>query len=70
MGRAEYVVNDWGQLINFEAARNLMDDFIVEDILIKNPFYISNQTLFDWYCQQHLEQYGEEFEPNKRNGQW
>lgn len=63
------VKNEWGKEIDFEAAVEIMDDGIREDLSdLMAP--CSNQSFFDAYCTWHRNAFGEEFEPNKKNGQW
>lgn len=63
------VTNEEGNAIDFEAAVNIMDDEIREE-LATDISPCSDQKFFDAYCKRHAEKFGEEFEPNKANGQW
>ena len=65
----ETVTNEWGKEIDFEAAVEIMDDDIREELSdIMAP--CSDQSFFFAYCTWHRSKFGEEFEPNKKNGQW
>lgn len=61
------VVNEWGTEIDFEAAANLMDNELREEIC---GTVDTEQEFFDAYCKAHEERFGEEFEPAKKNPCW
>ncbi|MDL2216050.1 hypothetical protein LJB77_03235 [Ruminococcaceae bacterium OttesenSCG-928-N02] len=63
------VKNEHGQELQFEAAVNIMDDDIREALHMELA-PCEEQEFFDAYCAKHIEKYGEDFEPNKHNGQW
>ena len=63
------VINEYGKELDFEAAVNIMDDAIREDVNF-DMAPCSDQEFFDEYCKRHAEKFGEEFEPNKRNPCW
>ena len=52
--------------INFEAAVDLMDDELREDLHMKLA-PCSDQAFFDAYCEAHKQKFGEEFELAKEN---
>lgn len=55
------VTNSWGRNdIDFDAAVNLMDDDIRED-LHQEMAPCSEQEFFDAYCKRHKEVFGEDF---------
>lgn len=60
------VYNEYDKKIDFDAAQNLMDEEISEE-LHSEHWFETNQEFFDAYCEKHLEKYGEEFELNKNN---
>ena len=62
------VVNSNGVKIEFEATLNLMDDEIREAIAAEG--IETEQDFFAAYCKAHLARFGEEFEPDKADGQW
>lgn len=58
-----WVISEAGSLIRFDAAVQLMDDDIREEIHgLLAP--CTNQEFFDEYCRQHRAQYGEDFRVN------
>lgn len=72
-----FVANEHFETVNFDACISLMDDELREEThkaTVLNPDYDSmtdrEQDFFDFYCNLHRKKYGEEFEPNKRNGVW
>lgn len=72
-----FVANENFETVDFDACVALMDDELREEAhrtTVLNADYerISNseQYFFDLYCGLHRRKYGEEFEPNKRNGVW
>lgn len=60
------VINEYGTKINYDAAVNLMDDGIREELNSKFA-PCSEQKFFDEYCKVHAEKYGEEWELAKEN---
>lgn len=62
------VKNYWGAEFNWEAAANLMDAEICEEIY--NKYDLTEQEFFDRYCTAHEAKYGEEFELAKENPVW
>lgn len=69
MNEHDFVTNEWGTKINFEAAVNIMDDDIRRRLADEWAF-CTKQNFFDEYCKAHLEKYGEEWELAKRNPCW
>lgn len=62
------VKNEYGITINFEAAVNLMDDEIREQLHNSGEYDEgAEQKFFDDYCKAHAAKYGEEFELAKKN---
>lgn len=57
-----------GSEIDFEVAVNLMDAELAEEVHSNGDQ--DPQAFFNNYCAAHFEKFGEEFEPNKANGQW
>lgn len=57
-----------GSEIDYEAAVNLMDVELAEAVHAAGDQ--DPQAFFNNYCAAHLEKFGEEFEPNKADGQW
>ena len=53
-------VNYEGKEIDFEAAVNLMDDELREELHIQLA-PCEAQLFFDEYCKKHFEKYGQEF---------
>lgn len=64
------VKNAYGVEIDFEAAMNLADEEICDDLNRDADVCESEQSFFEAYCKAHREKYGEEFEPNKEHGEW
>lgn len=65
-GEEDTVVNEWGVAIKINAALELMDEDIYQDLDARlNP--CSAQELFDAYCKAHEEKYGEPWELAKAN---
>ena len=62
------IKNQYGVEIEFEAAVNLMDDAICEDVNF-DLAPCTEQEFFDEYVKRHLEKYGEDFEYAKENPQ-
>lgn len=57
------VTTSRGEVINFEAVANAMDDELREEINGKLA-PCTNQEFYDEYCRRHLEKFGEEFAPD------
>ena len=60
-----YVKNQYGVLIDFDVAVNLMDDEIRE--ATHEEGHETEQEFFDAYCANHREAYAEEFDLNEAN---
>ena len=58
------VKNFYGVEVEFEAAVNLMNDEIREEL---HGEYDNEQEFFDAYCEAHEAKFGEEFELAKEN---
>lgn len=72
-----FVVNENFETVDLDACVALMDDKLREEAHMATIFNAdyerisdSEQYFFDLYCDLHRKKYGEEFEPNKRNGVW
>jgi hypothetical protein len=63
------VTNINGKVLDFDAAVNLMDDDIREQ-LVNRQDWQSDQEFFTAYEQAHAAKYGEEWELSKRNPVW
>ena len=63
------VVNKNGYELDFEAAVNMMDDEIRED-LNRSIAPCTEQEFFDAYEKAHEEKFGEEWELSKYNPTW
>jgi hypothetical protein len=63
------VINEYGKEIDFDAAVNIMDDDLREQ-LNNELAPCTNQKFFEAYAKAHLEKFDEEFEPNKANPVW
>ena len=92
----DLVINDFGTIIDYDGAINIMDDDIREDLCGRTyPDYsqrfqdakelvdislaeehkwhgelTDNQEFFFAYCDAHEKQFGEPFEPAKKNPCW
>ena len=62
------IKNQYGEEINLEAAAMIMDTELCEEVHAMNLG--TDQEWWDEYCSRHEAKYGDEFEPNKLNGQW
>ena len=62
------VINMNGAAIDFEAAINMMDDEIREQLHADG--YETEQEFFSAYEKSHVEKYGEEWELSKENPVW
>ena len=69
MTTQKYVINQYGKEIDFDAAVNIMDDDLREQ-LNNELAPCTNQKFFEAYAKAHLEKFDEEFEPNKANPVW
>lgn len=72
-----FVVNEYFDTVDFDACVAIMDNDLREEAHKETIFFydtnkagIPEQFFFDVYCNLHRKKYGEEFEPNKRNGVW
>lgn len=72
-----FVVNEHFDTVDFDACVAIMDDDLREQAHLETVILydvdtpeIREQHFFDVYCNLHRRKYGEEFEPNKRNGVW
>lgn len=63
------ITNHYGRTIDFDAAVNLMDDELREQIH-NEMAPCSQQEFFDRYAVAHYERFGEEWEPAKPNPVW
>lgn len=63
------VSNQYGNVINFDVAVNLMDDEIRER-LANDGSDRSEQEFFEAYAEEHLKKYGSEWELDKHNPQY
>lgn len=63
------VQNTNGTVVDFQAAVNLMDDEIREE-LHNSQDWNSEQDFFEAYEKAHAEKYGEEWELSKANPVW
>lgn len=61
--RDMYVTNDYGVQIDFDAAVNLMDDDLREELHAELA-PCDKQEFFDAYAKAHQERFGEEWIPN------
>ena len=61
------VINEFGKIIYYEAAVNLMDDEIMAEM---EGLHATGQAYFDDYCSRHEERYGEPFECSKLSPQY
>lgn len=60
------VKNDYGVEIDYDAAVELMDNEIREE-LHRKIAPCSNQAFFEAYCAEHAKKYGKDFEFAKEN---
>lgn len=63
------VTNKNGKVLDFDAAVNLMDDEIREQ-LHNSQEWKSNQDFFSAYEKAHKQKFGEEWELSKSNPVW
>jgi hypothetical protein len=63
------IINENGHEIDYDAAVNLMDDDLREEVHSEIA-PCSEADFFRAYCERHRQMHGEEFEPNKRNPVW
>lgn len=64
-----YVINLAGQKIDFDAAANLMDDGIREEVHTKFA-PCTEQKFFTEYEKAHEKKFGEKWELSKENPVW
>ena len=64
-----YVINRYGKEVDFEAAMNIMDDGLRNELHM-DLAPCGEQEFYNAYCKTHADRFGEEFEPDKINGQW
>lgn len=62
------IVNAAGREIDFDAAAQIMDKELTDQI--DRIGSDSEQDFFSTYCALHYARFGEEFEPNKSNPVW
>ena len=62
------VITSDGREIDFEAAANIMDDDIREEL--HREGIESEQEFYAAYCERHMEKFGERFVPDDPRGQW
>lgn len=63
------VVNGYGYELDYDAAVNLMDDEIREELHMEIA-PCTEQEFFDAYCKAHEGKFGEEWELAKENPVW
>lgn len=63
------VINSWGTEINYEAAVNMMDDELREELHAEIA-PCTDQEFFAAYAKAHEERFGEEWEMDKANPCW
>lgn len=63
------VINSYGVQIDYDAAVELMDDEIREDVAA-DLAPCTEQEFFAEYSKRHAEKYGEEWELDKSNPVW
>ncbi len=63
------VVNPYGRITDYDAAVNLMDDEIREELHMEIA-PCTDQEFFDAYCEAHESKFGEEWELAKENPVW
>lgn len=64
------VVNQYGRILDWDAVVELMDDEIREQLHDELDVDAEQiQTFFVAYCDRHLEEKGETFEPDKQSPQ-
>ena len=61
------VVNEYGIVIDYEVAENLMDNDLREKIAFEMDLPVSDQEFFDEYCKKHEQEFGEVWEFAKEN---
>lgn len=60
------VTNEYGVVIDYKVAENLMDAELREKIAYELQL-VSDQEFFDIYCKEHERVFGEEWELSKKN---
>jgi len=68
MAEIKTVKNQHGREIDLDAASMIMDDDLMNSPKLNEAD--TDQEWYEIYCQLHEVKYGEEFEPDKENGQW
>lgn len=63
------VLNKNGDLINYDAAVELMDNDLREKLHAELA-PCTNQVFFERYCEEHEALFDEEFAPATTSGQW
>jgi hypothetical protein len=63
------IKNAYGVEFDFDAAVNIMDRDICEELHLEMA-PCGDQEFFDAYCKAHEEKFGEEFELAKENPVW
>ena len=63
------VINSWGTEVNYEAAVNMMDDELREELHAEMA-PCTEQEFFTAYAKAHEERFGEEWEMDKANPCW
>lgn len=66
---ATSVANQHGKAVDFDAAVNIMDDCLREELHLKLA-PCSNQQFFDEYAHHHLQRFGVECPPDSRDMAW
>ena len=69
MSKRTTVTNEFGKELDYEAAVNLMDDDIREELHMQLA-PCTDQQFFDAYAKAHEQKFGEEWELAKANPQW
>lgn len=62
------VKNQYGAELDLTAAAMIMDTDLTNSPKLSEA--TTDQEWYEIYCRLHAEKFGEEFEPDKLNGQW